>query len=500
MPTSTYDPPADWPWGGMPDELCSIPPDPDVPDPAEDAWPDRADELAYRACSARDDGADDARPLAGDGAATVDPAVAACGQIAAGLDALAALPAELVGHEQVLALVDALMVGRSRTAGLLARYVREVDVRSLYPPTWAGNPTATYLRHRYRLRPPQAKRIAERTEEVVRILPALGQAMVDGRADEAQADAIITGIDHLPSTSTTAQREDALTQLIDRCAGDDPLALKNAATTMAEELTLLSEDGEPPDDDEPDAHAKRSCTVRRVDGGVEARIFAPGEDGAEMLAYLNARSQPDDTGHADVEDPQGRDTRSKDQRQYDAFADAWQHSSTCEEQPAPPVPGLLVTLDYDALTGILSGGTLLDTGQSLPASVARRMCCEGALIPTVLDGQSLPLDLGEDRRLFSKAQRKALALRDRGCSFPGCDQPPAGCHAHHLTGWADGGPTDLANGTLLCGRHHRQIHRHGWTGRIAANGRPEYLPPPWIDSQQKPRQHIRYQLDHILRS
>ncbi len=53
------------------------------------------------------------------------------------------------------------------------------------------------------------------------------------------------------------------------------------------------------------------------------------------------------------------------------------------------------------------------------------MCCQAALIPTVLDGDSLPLDLGRDQRLFSKAQRNALAVRDRGCSFGGCDEPPA---------------------------------------------------------------------------
>ncbi len=142
------------------------------------------------------------------------------------------------------------------------------------------------------------------------------------------------------------------------------------------------------------------------------------------------------------------------------------------------MPGILVTLDYDALTGLLASATLLDTGQRLPASVARRLWCEGALIPSVLDGQSRPLDLGQDKRLFSTAQRKALALRDRGCSFAACNQRPAGCHAHHLTEWTDGGATDLTNGTLLCPRHHRQIHRHRWTGRFGTNGRPEYLPPP----------------------
>jgi hypothetical protein len=34
--------------------------------------------------------------------------------------------------------------------------------------------------------------------------------------------------------------------------------------------------------------------------------------------------------------------------------------------------------------------------------------------------------------------------------FPGCQRPLAGCEAHHLWHWLDGGPTDLANLLLLC--------------------------------------------------
>ncbi len=136
MSSSTYDPPADRPLDMVLDELC-FPPDLDEPDGWDDFWADCPEAWSY-AEAAPHDGGTPTDP--------VDPALAACAQIGAGLDALATLPGELVGHESVLAVVAALMAGRSRTAGLLARYVRQVSVRSLYPPTWAGDPTATYLR------------------------------------------------------------------------------------------------------------------------------------------------------------------------------------------------------------------------------------------------------------------------------------------------------------------------------------------------------------------
>ena len=87
--------------------------------------------------------------------------------------------------------------------------------------------------------------------------------------------------------------------------------------------------------------------------------------------------------------------------------------------------------------------------------------------------------------------RRALALRDRGCAFPGCDRPLGWCDAHHITGWANGGATTIDNGVLLCGHHHRLIERRHWEIIIAADGTPEFRPPPWTDPHQRPlRNHM----------
>ena len=66
-------------------------------------------------------------------------------------------------------------------------------------------------------------------------------------------------------------------------------------------------------------------------------------------------------------------------------------------------------------------------------------------------------------RLFTETQRLALIARDGGCSFPGCDAPPAWCETHHIQDWADGGTTTLDNGTLICGYHHAHFTQTGWT-------------------------------------
>jgi hypothetical protein len=96
------------------------------------------------------------------------------------------------------------------------------------------------------------------------------------------------------------------------------------------------------------------------------------------------------------------------------------------------------------------------------------------------------------QRLFDRYQRLALAQRDGGCLWRGCDRPPAWCEAHHLTGWAVGGPTDLANGGLFCGFHHRLLHGGEWQARMAPDGVVEVIPPARIDPDQTPIRHARF--------
>ena len=132
----------------------------------------------------------------------------------------------------------------------------------------------------------------------------------------------------------------------------------------------------------------------------------------------------------------------------------------------------------------------LDTGAPISAAEARRLACDAQILPAVLDSNSQPLDLGRARRLFTGPIRRALILRDRGCSFPGCDRPARWSEGHHLRAWADGGTTDLANACLICRHHHRLLHNDsGWQVRLTPDGHPEYLPPGSIDLQRRPRRN-----------
>ncbi|CAI9404400.1 HNH endonuclease signature motif containing protein [Nocardioides sp. T2.26MG-1] len=131
---------------------------------------------------------------------------------------------------------------------------------------------------------------------------------------------------------------------------------------------------------------------------------------------------------------------------------------------------VVVTIPIDTLTGGLKPGTL-DTGAVISPGEARRLACEAGIIPLVLSGTSEILDLGRTRRFHTKAQRIAIAHRDRGCTAHGCDAPPGHCHVHHDPSWASGGPTDITHARLYCPHHHTRAHDPTYITTILPNGK-----------------------------
>ncbi|WP_353953242.1 DUF222 domain-containing protein [Knoellia sp. S7-12] len=147
----------------------------------------------------------------------------------------------------------------------------------------------------------------------------------------------------------------------------------------------------------------------------------------------------------------------------------------------------LEDLQNKAGAGSLLGG--LTTGELVTPDTVRRWACDATIIPTLLNTCGEAVDLGRAERFFTPAQIKRLWLRDRHCTYPGCDAPAAWTDAHHLIHWADGGPSDLTNAALLCQRHHTTVHSQRYHG--------------WIETDPHGRQHVvwdrtRGAYDHAL--
>ncbi|MFT4229834.1 MAG: DUF222 domain-containing protein, partial [Microbacterium sp.] len=216
----------------------------------------------------------------------------------------------------------------------------------------------------------------------------------------------------------------------------------------------------------------------------------------EALVTIQLR-RGDAAGDADRGDavcdgsaPVADDPRSIPQRQADALVDLCRHAIGCRESAiANATTTVVVRIDLADLERGEGAAAIDGLAQPVTAATARRMAASGNVIPCVLGAESEILDWGRQKRLFTAAQRLALAERDGGCAF--CALPPAFCEAHHLRWWdRDDGPTDLDNGILLCTRCHHRVHDDGWEIRIDGVGtraRVWFVPPAWVDAARTPR-------------
>jgi hypothetical protein len=160
----------------------------------------------------------------------------------------------------------------------------------------------------------------------------------------------------------------------------------------------------------------------------------------------------------------------------------------CDATIVPVVTGHVDPAALDRLVGLVSGtgtGDAETARRELSAAAARRLVLAAAadvlsgpaglaayLRTGVLGGAaaaiSLPLDTGKATDTIPAHLRRLVILRDRHCRWPGCYQPPARCHPHHIRPRHKGGTTSLVNLALLCAFHHLvMIHREGW--QIALN-------------------------------
>ncbi len=230
--------------------------------------------------------------------------------------------------------------------------------------------------------------------------------------------------------------------------------------------------------------------IRRNAGGIEGltelKLRVPDAIADRFSTYLEAFTNPRVTTNSDVDQPAGEswplvpfahpDGQKIPYPRRLAMAFA-QFLETLDPNRMPIHGGeatnIIVTIGLDQLRSALAAADLGlgDESSRITASEARRLACNANIIPVVLGGKSEILDLGRSSRLFNRAQRKAMALRDQHCRAEGCTVPATWCEAHHHgTPWAHGGKTDIADGRLLCRWHHHRAHDDRYLHQQLPNG------------------------------
>jgi len=408
---------------------------------------------------------------------------------------------------EAVAALTTVARGIEQLTAIKLRLVADVDGRGLAGRAGAPSMQA-WLRHRLNCTPAHAKRDVV-LAAALQQLPDTARALAEGRISTAHVRVVAEAVADLPPEERlvtdpvppsgnvpgdpgdgrpgdgVGARRRAEAHLVAQAEVFDPRELARLGRRIVE---VVDPDAADAQEAEQLAELERRAFRRRElrfspDG--YGSVFVTGRLDTESAAVIRraidpfAQPRPSADGRPDL--------RTAAARLADAWTEASRRLLAHVDLPAQrrQPPQIVVTMDYAKLREQVGCG-VLDTGEQLSPATVRRIACDAEILPAVLTGGSQVLDLGREERLFTPAQRRALIQRDRGCAFPACDRPPAWCEAHHVKHWIDGGATDLSNGVLLCGFHHRVIHKGHWRVDMAPDGTPEFTPPRYVDPGQEP--------------
>lgn len=333
--------------------------------------------------------------------------------------------------------------------------------------------------------------------------PLVRAAGLAGEVSPTQARSICEVLVDLPDELGPATLRQAEVDMVGFAAALDSRGLTTAAEHLLEVLAPDTAD---------ELEAKRLEREARRARRNRSLFFVPDGQGSvlikgklpvlaaqALIVQIDAIVARDRRAALDALDPLAEEVTPA-MRRADALVELAAAAALHQDAPAHggDRPRIVVTVPLERLTDLATSGDLIGPGERVAAGDLRQLCCDADLVPVVLGGRSEALDVGREHRLVTAPIRTALTIRDRGCVFPGCDRPPAACHAHHLVPWQSGGATSLDNLVLVCAHHHGIVEPTAdppgrrWEIRLGADGLPEVLPPLHVDRTRRPRRHQRF--------
>ena len=369
--------------------------------------------------------------------------------------------AEAIGEElavDVAALSDEELhervVGRpvhlARLAAVQASELSEWERRG----GWAadGSRSASARLARDARQCPAAVRAQVRRARKLRSMPATAEALEAGLLSVDHVDVLI------------AANREGLAELFAR---DEPMLVGYGLDLLFEDFRRavhywmqLADDVAAEDRAERDRDSRRASVAHTSRGirDVQARLDPIGGAIFENeLARLERQLFLADW--AEAEQVHGPNTkldvlaRTSAQRRADALVEMARRSAA---KPAGAKEGRVlvsVLIDHPTTTGRiceLLDGTVVTAGQIVP------YLSEADMERIVFGGDARVLEVGRRTRFFTGALRRAIVVRDRHCTFPGCRERAEVCDVDHIVEYGQDGETTQDNGRLRCPTHNRQ--------------------------------------------
>ena len=321
-------------------------------------------------------------------------------------------------------------------------------------------------------------------------LGLVGKAVTSGAISVAAAEAIQSGLGAPSESVSASQLAAAASRLCESAALLDPDRLFRRARDERDELDATAV----VDRERHQRGARALRFVTRPDGMTRITWDLDPEGSARFKDLHDRATSPRRGGPRFVGDDDralmdavARDERTIEQLASDVFLELLTHGADADASQllSTGAPIVRIVVAATALTTREGFGVIEGSSEAVSIATVERNLCTATSVNVTVHGVGDVLNLGREQRLHNRRQRIALATRDGGCRWPGCDRPPSWCEAHHTRQWArDRGSTSVRDGILLCRHHHLLAHNNGWEIEHGAGGF-ELVPPASVDPSQR---------------
>lgn len=340
--------------------------------------------------------------------------------------------------------------------------------------------------------------------------PLIATAIKDGDVGVDAALHLVRMIDRVEKVADPGQLSDVVTDLLDQTKIFSADLIK---TQVKQWEVLLDTDGVEPRAEK--LRDRRTLTIGKEVNGMTPfhGLLEPVAAGLlkSLLTDADNATAPKFWSHEDrlsgtetIEDEDGapflivRDKRTQAQRHADVLMGtlkAGLRANEAETGGMRPTTTVSITVSLDDLKSGDGAGWIDQVEEPLNLAAIREAFCDGQWQHVLLGNFGEILYLGVLQRLFSAAQKRAIAARDGGCLWWGCYIAARSCDVHHVHEHSKGGATDVNNGILLCSAHHAYLHHSEFEIKMI-NGVPHMLAPVWADPTQTWRRLTKARTSH----
>ncbi|WP_143690258.1 HNH endonuclease [Williamsia sterculiae] len=297
---------------------------------------------------------------------------------------------------------------------------------------------------------------ADRCLRVGRAVDALASPQrysSNGFLSGEHVDAVVRGVAHVSTRTKQPVGSEAITTVESTLVGQaisgaSPAELMALARAVAVEAAPAGDTIPAAEDATLNEMGWHQVDDGRLQGTFDLDVLT----GERLICAVDTASRPRPL-------PDGTpDPRSAGRRRADAFGQLLQcgvRAAADDAMVSAPRTEVMVTVPLEDRNTARLGwlGSISDRA-------AKLVGCDAGITRVDLDQHGVPTAVSATKRLFTGAVRKAVIVRDQCCVK--CGAPASWTDCHHIVHHADGGPTILDNGCLLCRSCHTAVHHQGW--------------------------------------